>query len=346
MHEIEVNRNSHLIDPQLHIWGWEVPVYLFLGGITAGIMIFSALLAMRQPREARSPWSRWIAFLAPALLSIGMLTLLLDLEYKFHVWRFYAAFQITSPMSWGSWILLLIYPATLAIGLAALTDAETERLMQWGPMRALGLSRLLGWAHRWLSGSGGRPATTSGGRPATTSGGRPATTSGGTSGKLRIIIWANLLLGVGLGVYTGVLLGTLGARAAWNSALLGPLFLVSGFSTGAALMMLFPLKHEERVFIQRWDIVAIALEGGLLFLFIVTLLTGGGEEGRRAATMFLGGGYTALFWSLVVIVGLAVPLLIELIEIVRHRRPTWVAPVMLLVGGLSLRWILVLAGQA
>jgi formate-dependent nitrite reductase membrane component NrfD len=316
MHEIEVNRNSHLIDPQLHIWGWEVPIYLFLGGITAGIMIFSALLAMRQPREARSPWSRWIAFLAPALLSVGMLTLLMDLEYKFHVWRFYAAFQITSPMSWGSWILLLIYPATLAIGLASLTHGETEKLLQWKVVRSLGLSGFVAWAHRW------------------------------TSGKLRLIIWANILLGVGLGVYTGVLLGTLGARAAWNSALLGPLFLVSGFSTGAALMMLFPIKHEERIFVQRWDIAAIVLECVLLFLFVVTLMTGGGEEGRHAATMFLGGGYTALFWSLVVIVGLAVPLLIESIEIVRHRRPTWVAPVMLLVGGLSLRWILVLAGQA
>ena len=50
-----------------------------------------------------------------------------------------------------------------------------------------------------------------------------------------------LVLGIGLGAYTGVLLGTLGARPAWSSAVLGPLFLVSGLSTGAALMMLFSL---------------------------------------------------------------------------------------------------------
>lgn len=36
MHEIDINRNSHLIDPQLHIWGWEVPVYLFLAGWRRG----------------------------------------------------------------------------------------------------------------------------------------------------------------------------------------------------------------------------------------------------------------------------------------------------------------------
>ena len=54
----------------------------------------------------------------------------------------------------------------------------------------------------------------------------------------------NLVLGIALGTYTGILLSTLSARPVWNSALLGPLFLISGFSTGAALMMLFPLNHH------------------------------------------------------------------------------------------------------
>jgi protein NrfD len=315
MHEIEVNRNSHLIDPHLHIWGWEVPVYLFLGGLAAGIMVFSALLVLRRGTDDRSAWSRWVAFLTPLLLSIGMLALLMDLEYKFHVWRFYASFEIKSPMSWGSWILLLIYPATLAIGLATLTLHEIELIANFGLVRRLGLSGLLRSAYAW------------------------------TSGKVTSLAWLNLLLGVALGVYTGILLGSLGARPAWNSALLGPLFLVSGVSTGAALMMLLPMKHEEHAMIQRWDVGAILIEAGLLFLFIVTLLTGGGQPGRDAAGLFLGGGYTALFWSLVVFVGLAVPLTLEVIEIIKHRRPTVIAPLMLLVGGLALRFIIVSAGQ-
>ena len=47
-----------------------------------------------------------------------------------------------------------------------------------------------------------------------------------------------------------------------------------------------------------------------------------------------------------VIAGLAVPFLIEAIESIRGVRPTLAAPLLLLVGGLSLRWILVAAGQA
>ena len=37
MTELDIARHSRLIDPQLHIWGWEIPVYLFLGGMAAGL---------------------------------------------------------------------------------------------------------------------------------------------------------------------------------------------------------------------------------------------------------------------------------------------------------------------
>jgi formate-dependent nitrite reductase membrane component NrfD len=321
MSEIEVNRNSHLIDPHLHVWGWEVPVYLFLGGLAAGIMVLGALLILRRGADQRSSWSRWAVFLAPLFLSIGMLALLMDLEYKLHVWRFYTAFEVTSPMSWGSWLLLLIYPATLALGLATLTAQEVDLVANFGLVRRLG-----------LTGRGGLA-------------GRVRQAHAWAAGKVRGMAWLNLLLGLALGIYTGVLLGALGARPAWNSALLGPLFMVSGVSTGAALMMLLPMKREEHAMIQRWDVGAILIEACLLFLFIMTLLTGGGQPGRDAAELFLGGSYTALFWSLVVIVGLAVPLTLEVIEMAGHRRPTVLAPFMLLIGGLALRFIIVSAGQ-
>ena len=315
MIELEVNRQNHLIDPQLQIWGWEIPVYLFLGGVTAGLMIFSALLAWRVPAAERSRWARWLPLAAPVALSLGMLALFLDLELRHHVYRFYAAFQVTSPMSWGSWILLLIYPATILLGLAQLTDSEVETLCSRGPVAAL----RAGAACRWIR--------------------ERAVAS--LPGLRR----ANLLLGVALGGYTGILLGTLGARAAWSSAMLGPLFLVSGVSTGAALTMLLPVSEPEHRLLRRWDVGAVCLELLLIGLFLLGLATGG-EGSRQAAALFLGGPYTATFWSLVVIAGLAVPLTIEVLESVRGLRPSLVAPLLLLVGGLSLRWILVSAGQA
>ena len=33
MLEITSTRANPMIDPAMHVWGWEIPVYLFLGGI-------------------------------------------------------------------------------------------------------------------------------------------------------------------------------------------------------------------------------------------------------------------------------------------------------------------------
>jgi protein NrfD len=313
MNEIEINRASHLIDPNLHIWGFEIPLYLFLGGLTAGIMILAPLLGHTLPEERRSKWIRYMPFAAPVLISVGMLALFLDLEYKLHVLRFFAAFRPSSPMSWGSWILIGIYPATLLLGLGALNQDETNRLLKSSLVAPF--KPLVQWARNFAL------------------------------NHKRGLIIANIALGIGLGGYTGLLLGTLGARHIWNSAVLGPLFLVSGVSTGAAFMMLFPLEHEEHRFLRNIDLGAIGLELFLLAVFLIGLASGGADA-RGAGTAFLGGDYTAVFWALVVIAGLLIPLLIEMIEMKKRLSPTLFAPAFILAGGLALRWILVLAGQA
>jgi formate-dependent nitrite reductase membrane component NrfD len=320
MTELDIARHVPNLDPHLHVWGWEIPVYLFLGGMAAGAMILTALLsAPRGARpgpwggvaaEDRSPSGRLLPLLAPVLVSLGMAALFLDLANKLNVWRFYLAFRWTSPMSWGAWILLVVYPVTLLHALASLEAGEAERLAaRAGPLaglvrRARGLAvRRAAALRRWAIGTG-----------------------------------------VALGVYTGILLSTLGARALWGSALLGPLFLVSGLSTGAALLMLFRVTPAERRFLARWDLLAIGLEVALLALFLVGLVTGD-RQSQGAASLLLGGPFTAQFWALVVISGLAVPALLEGLEARLHLRATWIAPALVLVGGLSLRWIFVAAGQ-
>lgn len=316
MTEIEILRRSELVDPSLHIWGWEIPVYLFLGGITAGIMILTAILGRGAPRERMSNAMRWLPFAAPVILSVGMLALLLDLELKAHLFRFYTAFRVSSPMSWGAWILLFIYPATLLLGLARLRDVEVARIVDLGVVRAMRLQELVRRLRAW---------------------------SAEAEARLEL---ANVVLGVALGTYTGVLLGTLGARALWSSTLLGPLFLASGLSTGAAFLMLFRVNEHEHDALVRWDIGAIVVEIALIALYFIDLTASKGLAGREAVAMFFGGGYTATFWSLVVITGLAAPLALEVSERVRRLTPTIAAPALLLVGGLALRWILVTAGQA
>jgi len=152
-------------------------------------------------------------------------------------------------------------------------------------------------------------------------------------------------MGAALGIYTGVLLGTMAARPLWNSALLGPLFLVSGLSTGAAFMLLFGLSERERLFLSRTDMGLIGAELVIIALWIISLATAGGPSQGAVAVIF-GGPYTAAFWTLVVALGLLAPLLGEWLELKHGAVPGKGTAILVLLGGFALRWILVFAGQA
>ncbi|MBI3992186.1 MAG: polysulfide reductase NrfD [Candidatus Lambdaproteobacteria bacterium] len=116
MNELTTTRSNPLIDPHLHIWGHEVALYLFLGGMVAGIMVLTGLYYFIKGIDREAPGFIRNGMLAsPILLSLGMLFLFLDLEHKPNVLRFYLTFQVTSPMSWGSWILIVIYPVSIAM---------------------------------------------------------------------------------------------------------------------------------------------------------------------------------------------------------------------------------------
>jgi len=310
--ETVTTRANAQIDPSLHVWGFEITIYLFLGGIVAGIFVLTAALELFPAARAISRALRPAPFAALALLSVGMLALWLDLAHRLWAWRFYAVFRPTSPMSWGAWILVLIYPAGLLFGLGSL-DAEQRRwLGAWTPAFLRGLlARITDFAdaHR------------------------------------RAVLITSVLMGVALGLYTGLLLGTMPSRLAWNSAVLGPLFLASGISTGAAFLLLFTEDDFERRTLVRWDAIAIGAELVLIVLLLLGWATSG-EAGRFAAKEFLGGPYTAVFWSLVVVMGLLVPLAMEFLESRRHLQFVALVPFLILAGGLALRWILLAAGQA
>ena len=94
----------------------------------------------------------------------------------------------------------------------------------------------------------------------------------------------------------------------------------------------------------RWPFGTIEISFAMLFSAAVFLLwlASGSAAAHAAAAGFLGGPFTALFWLLVVIVGLVVPLVLEVAE--TRARPALAAHLLLLVGGLSLRLVLVAAG--
>ncbi|MGB5690228.1 MAG: NrfD/PsrC family molybdoenzyme membrane anchor subunit [Woeseiaceae bacterium] len=302
-------RSNELIDPGLHIWTWEVAMYLFMGGLTAGVMIFAALAIARSKEHVAPFAAHRLALFAPILLSIGMTTLFLDLEHKLYVYRFYTAFKITSPMSWGAWILIVVYPisvlqilSTIRAGYPALA-ARVDRL-------AIGRV-VVDWCERH---------------------------------RMHIAL-SVLPFAVALGIYTGILLSAFGARPFWNSGVLGILFLVSGMSTAAAMVVLVAMQHAEKALFTRIDLVLILAEIGLVALMLISLASGSGQH-IVALQSVMGGPYTLEFWLFFVCIGLLIPLVLEMLEISGVSKSlAMLAPVLVIVGGYALRQVVMDAGQ-
>ncbi len=80
-------RMNQLIDPHLHIWHWQISLYLFLGGMAAGILAVAALYFIRGREKDYRTAVRITPFLAPVLLVIGLIALFIDLRHKLFFWQ-------------------------------------------------------------------------------------------------------------------------------------------------------------------------------------------------------------------------------------------------------------------
>ncbi len=333
--EITSTRSNHMIDPHFHVWGWELPVYLFLGGLVAGLMILSGYHMLRHVTDKKGTQGHYITtpLLSMCLISAGMLCLLLDLEHPLYVWRLFLTFEPTAPMSWGSWILILVYPVLMASTLVGLRES-----LPLVPTLLPQLEKAIDFVRqpKWMKTLG----------------------------------WLNIILGLMLGVYTGILLSALGARPLWNSALLGPLFLMSGLSAGAAFMHILtevtgrPANEKQRPCFRllslgviwlrpksgedhkltQLDNVVLIVELSLIGLFFIGLISSS-QVAQKAAHLLLSGPYAAVFWCFVVITGILIPLGLQSLQ-VRHRIQQNLIPALLVLSGsLALRFIILYAGQ-
>jgi protein NrfD len=311
MHELTTTRMNPGLDPSMHIWGWEIPLYLFLGGLVAGMMVISGYLVFSGRYRERTQCACYqVPELGLLLLSLGMFALFLDLEHKLFTWRLYTTFQVTSPMSWGAWILILVYPV---IAILLLLRAPES----WGAQWSGRLGPLLKWSVKL----------------------RENTTA------VKWIGAANMLLGGMLGMYTGVLLSAVGARPLWNSAIMWLLFLVSGASSAAALVHMIAKDRDERELLAKADNGFLVLELFVIALYLIGLSSSSAAH-RQAAALLVGGAFAPVFWVMVVGAGILLPLVVQLLAVQHKVKHTVIPPLLVLFGGLVLRFVIVYAGQA
>jgi protein NrfD len=305
MHEITTTRSNHLIDPIFHAWGWEIPVYLFLGGMVAGMMIISGYFLFSGRYKQSNCSCYYLPRMSFILLSLGMLALFLDLEHKLYVWRLYTTFEITSPMSWGSWILIIVYPVLLANMLLKVPPNFSQKFrFIWELSSKLNQRPIL----------------------------------------IKNIGVLNMIFGAMLGIYTGVLLSSLGARPLWNTSILWLLFLMSGLSGAAAFIHLIAKNKDERELLAKADNGFLVIELFVIMLMIIGLVTSS-QVAIDAAALLLSGPFAAVFWVFVIGLGIVIPLIIQLLAVNHKIHHTAIAPIMVIIGGLILRFVIVAAGQ-
>ena len=305
MNEITTTRSNHLIDPIFHAWGWEIPVYLFLGGIVAGMMIISGYFLFSGRYKETNCSCYYLPRMSFVLLSLGMLALFLDLEHKAFVWRLYTTFEITSPMSLGSWILILVYPVLLANMLMKIPSYFSDKFrFIWDLSSKLQQRPML----------------------------------------IKNIGVLNMILGAMLGMYTGILLSSLGARPLWSTSILWMLFLISGLSGAAAFIHLIAKNKGERELLAKADNGFLVIELFVISLMLIGLVTST-QVHMDAAYLLLDGPFAASFWVFVIALGIVIPLIIQLLAVNHKIHHTPIAPIMVIIGGLILRFVIVAAGQ-
>lgn len=305
MQELTTTRHNPQIDPFTHVWGWEIPVYLFLGGMVAGMMIISGYFLFSKRYKETSCACYTLPIISLFFLSIGMFALFLDLEHKFFVWRLYTTLRITSPMSWGAWILILVYPViigNLLIGPPSLIVNKFSKLNL--------ITTFINERPRLIQNIG----------------------------------IANMLFGGLLGIYTGVLLSSMGARPLWNSSILSILFLVSGLSTAAAFVHMIAKNVYERELLAKADNGFLVIELFVIMLLLIGLSTSSAVH-IAAAKLLINGEYAPQFWTFVIGLGIIIPLIIQLLAVNHKIKHTPIAPILVILGGLILRFIIVYAGQ-
>lgn len=293
------------IDPYLEVWHFPISLYLFLGGMAAGIIFFASLFTVlgkeKQVQTAIKPAMIIVLF----ALSIGLIALFYDLTHKLYVWRLYTTIRIESPMSWGAWVLLFI-----TIGSFLWVFSYFSELFPKWPLTIKWLKKL----EQYLVEN---------------------------RKQLALLL---LPLSLILGIYTGILLSAFNARPLWNNAILGPLFLVSGLSTGAACIILFSKDHAERKLFSKIDLALIVIELALIVHMLMGMYAGSAVQ-LEALDILIRGEYTVMFFVFVIILGLIFPAILESIELMGFKVPVAIPALLILIGGLIFRMVMIEAGQ-
>ena len=282
-------------------WEWYILGYFFLAGLAGGCYVLGTMLRL-WGGPADEPAAR-IAFIA-ALICVALCPILLtvDLGQPLLFWHMLINTG-DGGLSFKYWSPMSVGAyALLFFGIFAFVSA-VEAFLSWRGNGLLGVF---------------------------------------AAGPLAVV-WMVIgsLLGLYIASYTGVLLAVSNQPVWSDSWALGALFLASGMSGAAALLVLLALRWRAAAtssdVLATADAYFIVLEAILIVIFLVTLGIAG-TISHLFAPLWL------LLWILV-LAGLLLPAAVRFRLLRESALPAVVIPLVVLVGVLALRAVVIFGAQ-
>lgn len=313
-------------------WGVLLAFYLFYKGLSAGAFLLSSLGTVFGIEKFRK-LAKVGAISALVFLGFAPLHLLFELQQPGRFLSLFYRVNVTSPISWGVYLLLL-YAVALLIYAWYLFRQDMVQGLDKGGFKA-GFYKFFLFGKQDLTHAAKEH----------------------DQRQIKFFGTVGVILALAVDLYTGFLLGVVQARAFWNTPLMPILLFASALVSGAAFLIIIfalvdklkfgKLSDDSKSVISdlanllKWFIVA---EGALLIIYFMVLARSS-EVGYAAGYFFLNNDA----WSFLGLengLGLLLPFLLLLGRKLRQNLSlVTVASNFIIIGTLTMRINLVIGGQ-
>ncbi|KXO09015.1 NrfD protein [Moritella sp. JT01] len=305
------------------VWDWLIAIYLFLTGMSAGMVLISIHLKRKiiEGKASANGIIKATAILAPLGIITGLTILIFHLTKPLSFWKILVFFNPTSVMSMGV-ILFQVYMIVLFTWIAIMFKDELAVLLQ----------TLFKGRFDFVNPIVDKLAK--------------------FENALELLL---ALLAMMLAAYTGFLLSALKTYPMLNNPVLPVLFIFSSVSSGAAACLLLGIVGFKESFDSncvKWihgiERPVVVFELFVLLTFFTGLIFGGGQKEVAAMAAIGSGFWASWFWYGVVGAGMLMPLALNFFVPAQSRHNkvfVLLVTSLSLAGVLMLRTFILYAGQ-
>jgi formate-dependent nitrite reductase membrane component NrfD len=156
------------------------------------------------------------------------------------------------------------------------------------------------------------------------------------------------ILAFGVAIYSGFVVGYVGAIKLWSSGLVPMLYVITGLTSGLAVVLMINLNRDSATVIETARYMLVGLGVYVIFTAIYFwTATYSGTTGRDSVARVLRGNMAPVFWLGVVLIGLVIPIAMVAPYVLNEQVSAAVfitAAACNIVGAFTLRYVILKGG--